>query len=93
MPMVNPNRITYGYRYIRSFGSTGVDCNINYLNKRLVQQAHKDGLKVFCWTIDAPMDLNKAVHLGADFIYSDTFYPGNIKSFQKTFDLNKHTKP
>lgn len=83
MPMVNPNSIIHGYNYIKSFGATEIDSNIIYLNKRIVQRAHKDGLKVFCWTVDTRPELNKALNLDVDFIYSDTFYPGNIKSSGK----------
>ncbi|MFL0195409.1 glycerophosphodiester phosphodiesterase [Clostridium sp. WILCCON 0269] len=93
MPMVDPQSIIYGYNYIKSFGFTGVDSNIDYLNKKIVQQAHRDGLKVFCWTVDTPLELNKALNLGVDFIYSDTFYPNDIKSLKKTFNSNQHIKP
>lgn len=88
MPMVNPNNRIHGYNYIRSYGFTGIDSNIIYLNKRIVKQAHRDGLKVFCWTIDTPLELNRALDLGVDFIYSDTFYPSDIKSLEKTINSN-----
>ncbi|MFL0194156.1 glycerophosphodiester phosphodiesterase [Clostridium sp. WILCCON 0269] len=92
MPMVNPQSIVYGYKYIKPFGFTGVDSNIDYLNKKIVQQAHRDGLKVFCWTIDTPLELNKALNLGVDFIYSDTFYPSSIRPLRKTLHSNQHVK-
>lgn len=83
MPMVNPNKELYGYRYIKSFKSTELDCNIDYLNKNLIHKAHKDGLKVFCWTIDNPEELKRALNLGVDFIYSDKFNPNDINTYYR----------
>ncbi|MBV4428284.1 glycerophosphodiester phosphodiesterase [Clostridium tyrobutyricum] len=83
MPMVNPNKELYGYRYIKSFKSTELDCNIDYLNKNLIHKAHKDGLKVFCWTIDNPEELKRALNLGVDFIYSDKFNPNDINAYYR----------
>lgn len=83
MPMVNPQSIMHGYNYIKSFGATGIDSNIVYLNKGIIQKAHRDGLKVFCWTVDTPPQLREALNLGVDFIYSDKFSPNDIKSLKK----------
>nr|WP_245331451.1 glycerophosphodiester phosphodiesterase family protein [Clostridium algifaecis] len=86
MPMVNPKDKVHGYNYIRSFGFTGLDCYNKYLNKALVQRAHKDGLKVFAWTVDKPSTLKKDIDMGVDFIYSNKIPPDktskqNIKKF------------
>ncbi|WP_058952738.1 glycerophosphodiester phosphodiesterase [Clostridium tyrobutyricum] len=83
MPMVNPNKALYGYKYIKSFKSTELDCNIDYLNKDLIHKAHRDGLKVFCWTIDKPEELKRALNLGVDFIYSDKFNPNDINAYYR----------
>ena len=75
MPLVNPQSKLYGYRYVKSFGLTALDCSYTTLNKNIVKQAHRDGLKVFCWTIDKRIDFNNAVNMGVDFIYTDNILP------------------
>lgn len=78
MPMVNPKDKIHGYNYIKSFGFTGLDCYNGYLNKNLVQRAHKDGLKVFSWTVDRPSTLKRDIDMGVDFIYSNRIPPNRI---------------
>lgn len=82
MPIVNPEDKVHGYEYVKSFGFTAIDCSYSLLTKEIVQHAHKDGLKVFCWTVDKKEDLNKVIDMGVDFIFSDNIYPdeNHIKS-------------
>ncbi|WP_406542981.1 glycerophosphodiester phosphodiesterase [Clostridium ljungdahlii] len=75
MPIINPNSRLHGYMYAKSIGAVALDSRYDFLNKKIVQLAHKDGLKVFCWTIDRRQDFKRAAKMGVDYIYSDTIYP------------------
>lgn len=76
MPIVvNPQDRIHGYNYVKAFGNTALDCNYSTLTKDVVQRAHGDGMKVFCWTVDNRVKFNKAINMGVDFIYSDNLYP------------------
>lgn len=75
MPIIYTNDKAHGYEFAKSFGFTALDFSYSIITKETVQRAHKDGLKVFCWTIDNKADLDKAIKMGVDFIYSDDIYP------------------
>lgn len=75
MPTLYTDKKGYGYDFAKSFGYTAVDCSYSMLTKQLVERAHKDGLKVFCWTIDNEVNMQKAINMGVDFIYSNNIYP------------------
>lgn len=75
MPLVNPQDKFHGYEFVKSFGLTALDCSYATLNKNIVKQAHRDGLKVFCWTIDKRKDFNNVINMGVDYIYTDNIPP------------------
>jgi len=75
MPIINPNSRLHGYMYAKSLGAVALDCRQDLLTTKTVQLAHKDGLKVFCWTIDRTQDFKRATKMGVDYIYSDNIYP------------------
>lgn len=75
MPIINPNSRLYGYKYAKSLGAVGLDCKYDFLTQKIIQIAHKNGLKVFCWTIDRRQDFKRAAKMGVDYIYSDNIYP------------------
>lgn len=75
MPTLYTDKKGYGYDFAKSFGYTALDCGYSMVTKKLVQRAHKDGLKVFCWTIDNKTQLQNAINMGVDFIYSNNIYP------------------
>ena len=83
MPLVNPQNKFHGYKYVRSFGLTALDCSYTTLNKNIVKQAHRDGLKVFCWTVDKRRDFNNAINMGVDYIYTNSILP-NGKSMNSS---------
>jgi glycerophosphoryl diester phosphodiesterase len=49
---------------------------INHINQKLVDDAHKRGMKVFTWTVNEPYYIAKAKALGVDGIISN--YPDRI---------------
>lgn len=57
-------------------GAWSVNPCIHHLNRRLVDDAHRKGLRVLTWTANAPAHIEKAKALGVDGIFSD--YPDRI---------------
>lgn len=75
MPIVDLKKKSSGYQYVKYNGFEALDCNYNQLTKAIVQKAHKDGLKVFCWVVDKRSGLDKVTNMGVDFICTDSIYP------------------
>lgn len=75
MPIINMNNKAFGYQYAKSNGFAALDCNYKQLNKAMVEKAHKDGLKVFCWVVDNKSGIKKVTDMGVDFICTDSIYP------------------
>lgn len=46
---------------------------VGFVNKAFVDDAHRRGLKVFCWTVNTPVQIAKARQAGVDGIMGD--YP------------------
>lgn len=53
-----------------------LNMRIDCINKEIVENAHKDGFKVFIWTADTAEEIEKAKEIGADYICSN--YPDKI---------------
>jgi glycerophosphoryl diester phosphodiesterase len=58
---------------------------VTILDRRLVRQAHFDGLKVHAWTIDDPMKIAHLLDIGVDGIMSDDLIA--LKSALQARDL------
>jgi glycerophosphoryl diester phosphodiesterase len=56
-----------------------------YLKKRLVEQAHQDGIKVFTWTINSKKQLQEALKKGVDGILTN--YVNRIQSFLENMQI------
>ena len=46
------------------------------VNKKMVDDLHNQGFKVFVWTVNKKRDIEKMISLGADGIFSD--YPDRL---------------
>lgn len=63
-----------------------------YVTKRMVQEAHKNGMKVIPWTIDDEPTMNKLIDDGVDGLITD--YPDRLRGVmeQRGFKLPKRYK-
>jgi len=70
-----------GLEFIKSLKPYSVHPSIDFINREYVEQAHKEGFKVFCYTVNHPEDIAKMRKLGVDAIFCN--YPeralGNTK--------------
>lgn len=57
-------------------GCISINPGIQYVNEAIVSDAHRRGLKVYCWTANSPRHIAKAKHLKIDGIFSD--YPERV---------------
>ncbi|MBY0406903.1 MAG: hypothetical protein K2Q01_04375 [Rickettsiales bacterium] len=57
-------------------GAWSINPCIHHMNRELVQDAHRRGLKVVTWTVNHPAHIEKARALGVDGIFSD--YPDRL---------------
>lgn len=48
-----------------------INPNIHFVTKHFVTKAHKNGFKVFVYTVDTPEDSKKMKEIGVDGIFSD----------------------
>ncbi len=58
-------------------GAYSVNLSLDFVNKEIIDDAHKRGLKVFVWTVNHPEDFRKMKNLGVDGVFSD--YPERMK--------------
>jgi len=59
--------------------STGVDVwssNHLDLNQELVEEAHQEGISVYCWTVNTVEDMKRMIAIGVDAITTD--YPAEL---------------
>jgi glycerophosphoryl diester phosphodiesterase len=52
-------------------GAWSINPCIHHISQRLVDDAHRRGLKVLTWTVNRPEHIEKAHRLGVDGIFSD----------------------
>ena len=52
-------------------GASSINPGVHHMNKALVDDAHRRGLKVFTWTANDAHTIAKAKALGVDGIFSD----------------------
>ncbi len=60
----------------KKINAYSINPSLKYVNKKLVDNAHKNGFKVFVWTVNEKKDVEKMKILGVDGIFSD--YPDKI---------------
>lgn len=48
-----------------------VSLNYNFVNQHIISTAHKNGKKVFVWTVNGSEDIERMISLGADNIITD----------------------
>lgn len=56
---------------MKSMGFSGFSVNWQYLTQEFVQGAHKNGMKVYVWTLNDPPDIAGAALLGVDGVITD----------------------
>jgi glycerophosphoryl diester phosphodiesterase len=67
-PAVDP---TQALERAVSMGCVGLHPHVSALAPELVDQAHRDGLAVFCWTVDDGADFDRALAAGVDGLVTD----------------------
>lgn len=45
-----------------------LDIHYNSLNKKIVKELHKNGIKVNCWTVDSPTDAKRLISYKIDYL-------------------------
>lgn len=70
--------IPIGYSdYAKSLDAYSVNLNLEFINKRFVDDAHDKGFKVFVYTVNDEDDIERMRQLGVDGLFSN--YPDRIK--------------
>ena len=64
------------FRFGRKIGAYSINPSIGLTNKKLVERAHKEGLKVFVWTANEKEDIARMKSIGVDGVFSD--YPDRL---------------
>jgi len=63
---------TIGYsEFAEKVGAYSVHPSFEFLNREFVDDAHGRGMQLYCWTVDNPEDIKKAVDLNVDGIFSN----------------------
>lgn len=70
---------------VRSSGAEILSPYFQWINKEVVEQAHKDGIQVIPWTLNEPADWDKAIAYGVDGIITD--YPADLVDYLKAKKL------
>ena len=58
-------------RFAEDLGAYSVNANLEFINKNLVEDAHRRGMKIFVYTVNHPEDVSRVKKLNVDGIYSD----------------------
>lgn len=61
----------------RELNAVAIHPYFKYLNKKVVDSIHDEGLKVYTWTVNKPEDIKKMIDAGVDAIITD--FPERIK--------------
>lgn len=61
----------------REVNAVAIHPYFKYLNKKVVDAIHDEGLKVYTWTVNNPEDIQKMLNAGVDAIITD--FPERIK--------------
>lgn len=59
------------FRFAKKIGAYSINPSLGITNKKLVECAHNEGLKVFVWTVNEEKDIARMKLLGVDGIFSD----------------------
>ena len=59
------------FRFAKKIGAYSINPSLGITNKKLLERAHKEGLKVFVWTVNKEQDIVRMKSLGVDGIFSD----------------------
>ncbi len=59
------------FRFAKKIGAYSINPSLGITKKRLIEKAHKAGLKVFVWTVNNEKDIAHMKSLGVDGIFSD----------------------
>ncbi|UCM60648.1 glycerophosphodiester phosphodiesterase [Aeromonas hydrophila] len=65
-------------RFAAELGAWSLNCDVDFVDQSLVQDAHKRGLKVLVYTVDEPADQAMLAAIGVDGIFTnrpDRFLP------------------
>ncbi len=61
---------------LEDIGFYSIHPSLKIVNKKMVDDLHNQGFKVFVWTVNKKRDIEKMISLGADGIFSD--YPDRL---------------
>ncbi len=64
-------------KFAKKIDAYSINPSIYFTTKKLVEKAHKNGLKVFVWTVNNPKNHQKAETMKVDGIFSDN--PSKLK--------------
>ncbi len=65
------------FRFAKKIGAYSINPSLLVTNKKLVDYAHKEGMKVFVWTVNKEKDITQMKRIGVDGIFSD--FPDRLK--------------
>ncbi len=70
--------LNYAY-FAEQLHAYSVHVDINFMNKKFVDNAHKKGLKIYVYTVDESEDIKEMKRLGVDGIFSNN--PKKVKAY------------
>lgn len=71
-------------RAAKKLGASSLHPPLSFTSRRLVEDAHKYGLKVYVYTVNHPKDLLRMQNLGVDGVFTD--FPDRVISLQTEAD-------
>ncbi|MBN2029820.1 glycerophosphodiester phosphodiesterase [bacterium] len=74
----------FNAKFAQKLGAYSVHQCLRFINRKLVKDAHRRGLKVYVYTVNRPEDVEKMADMGVDGLFSD--YPDRVmhhKRFNK----------
>jgi glycerophosphoryl diester phosphodiesterase len=79
--------LTYGFpqglaAYAERLGAWSANVALEFVDRRLVEDAHARGLKVLVYTVNEPDDIEAMDRLGVDAIFSD--YPDRVFTYLRS---------
>lgn len=58
-------------RFAEQLGAWSLNCDLDFVDRTLVEDAHRRGLKVLVYTVDHPDDANRLATMGVDGIFTN----------------------
>ncbi len=78
----NIKAVPIGYcDFAERIGAYSVHPSFEFINDDFVDDAHRRGLKIYCWTVDDPEDIKRAAALNVDGIFSN--FPDRLDKIKR----------